>query len=406
MLRRRLNKKLYPWLLGILVTPAYGAIFGGGNSGNEPKPPPPPVYNAAPSSNSSSSSSQSSSGTGPTYSSNVEVPNVSQSGELSLSKEQMAELERMAKEVSNDPEKLKAMLKTMQDAQEMYSSDSGQDEISRVRNELQNIKAASSSNEKRAMEDQAFQLLLEKALPMSPDQIKLLRKLYDVTQKAVATSPSAPPTPKSSSSVISLEPGKTPPVVRLSAGFVTSLVFTDSTGSPWPLVSYTLGDPSLFNIQWDQKSNTLFVQSLKTYSHGNLAVTLHDNPTPVMISMVSGQKEVDFRLDFQIAGRGPEATAPIMTESSSDAKINPILINVLDGIPPKGSVKLGVSGNQGDAWLSGDTLYFRSKLVVLSPAWIGTISSPDGTHVYHMKHTPSILASKDGQTIDIRLTGL
>lgn len=156
------------------------------------------------------------------------------------------------------------------------------------------------------------------------------------------------------------------------------------------------------------KSNTLFIQSLKNYTHGNLAVTLHENATPVMLSMVSGQKEVDFRIDFQIAGRGPEAAPPIMQDSilTGAAKTNPVLINILDGIPPKGSTKLNVSGNYGDAWSKGDTLYFRSKLSVLSPAWVATVSSPDGTHVYEMKNTPSILASKNGQTIDIRITGL
>lgn len=254
--------------------------------------------------------------------------------------------------------------------------------------------------------DAAFNLLLEEALPLSPDQIKTLRKLYDISQQATATTPKAPPTPVSSSTVVNLDPGSTPPVIRLSAGFVTSLVFVDATGAAWPLTAYDVGDPQTFNIQWDQTGNALFVQSLKVYAHGNLAVRLKGLNTPVMISLVSGQKEVDFRVDLQVKGRGPKASAPIVPTSLQVAKVNPILINILDGVPPKGSTKLNVSGNEGQAWLKDDVLYFRTRLTVLSPAWSGTVSSPDGMHVYQMMNTPVILASKDGKTVDIRLSGL
>ncbi len=277
----------------------------------------------------------------------------------------------------------------------------------KVRAQIAEAEAKERAKKDAAMDDEAFQLLLTKALPLSPEQIKLLRKYYDISQQATAETPNAPPTPISSSSSVSLEPGMVPPVVRLSAGFVTSLVFTDSTGSPWPIVSYTLGDPSTYNIQWNQRSNTMFIQSLSLYNHGNLAVTLQGNTTPVMISLVSGQKEVDFRIDYQVAGRGPKASAPIVNNGGvGAANVSPILINVLDGIPPKGSTKLQVSGGHGDAWLHNNKLYFRTKVTVLSPAWTGTVSSSDGTRVYEMMNTPSILASVNGQTVDIRLTGL
>ncbi len=51
-------------------------------------------------------------------------------------------------------------------------------------------------------------------------------------------------------------------------------------------------------------------------------------------------------------------------------------------------------------------IYFRTKCTVLSPAWTATVASPDGTHVYEMMATPYILASQNGKTIDIKLSGL
>lgn len=254
--------------------------------------------------------------------------------------------------------------------------------------------------------DAAFEVLLNQALPMSPDQIKEMRRLYDIVEEAKFTTPKAPPTPISSSTRVNLDPGSIPPLIRLSAGFVTSLNFIDTTGAPWPIASYGIGDPQAFNIQWDQYSNTLFIQSLRLYSHGNMAIKLKDLDTPIMISMVSGQKEVDFRVDLQVAGRGPQATAPILPESvNTPAQVNPMLINFLDGIPPVGSTKLD-AGRYGEAWVYQNKMYFRSKLKLLSPAWTATVSSPDGTHVYEMMKTPLILATENGVTVNIVLKGL
>ncbi|WP_251365941.1 DotH/IcmK family type IV secretion protein [Coxiella-like endosymbiont of Rhipicephalus sanguineus] len=68
-----------------------------------------------------------------------------------------------------------------------------------------------------------------------------------------------PPKPTSASVIVNLSPEATLPVIRLSSGFVTSLVFLDSTGAPWPIQAYDLGDPNSFNIQWNKKDNTLLV---------------------------------------------------------------------------------------------------------------------------------------------------
>lgn len=256
--------------------------------------------------------------------------------------------------------------------------------------------------------DAAYNMLLESALPLSPDQIKHLRKLYEQTEEATNTTPKAPPTPISSSMMVNLDPGTTPPIIRLSAGFVSSLVFTDVTGEPWPIVSYDVGDPKVFNIAWDTRSNTIFAQSLKLYAHGNLAVRLQDLPTPIMLSLISGgQREVDFRVDLQVTSRGPNAKPPIMSDSSlMPARVNAELINILDGVAPVGSLQLDVAGGQGKAWLSNKKLYFRSSLTVISPAWLSMVSSPDGTHVYEMAPTPLILASQDGRTVNIQIKGL
>lgn len=253
--------------------------------------------------------------------------------------------------------------------------------------------------------DEAFKQLLNKTIPLKPEQIIELHKHLDKSQKAVHTPPTAPPQPISSTITIDLSPGATPPVIRLATGFVTSLVFVDSTGQPWPVVDYSLGNPSKFNIQWDRKTNALFIQSMETYVTANLAVRLGDLDTPIMLSLVSGQKEVDYRIDLQIRAPGPNALPPVV-DSISSYSAPPSLLSVLDGVPPTGSTELKVSGNYGRAWLHNGSLIFRTKLTILSPAWKNSVTSLDGTKVYELMETPLILASQQGKPVHIELSGM
>jgi len=253
--------------------------------------------------------------------------------------------------------------------------------------------------------EQAFNMLLDDVLPLSPDQIVRLRKGYDQTLQAKATPPHAPPTPQIITKTVQLSPGSEIPVIRLAAGFVTSLLFVDATGACWPITAYNIGDPESFRINWNQKDNTLFIQSGKDYAHGNLAVRLCGLDTPIMITLVSGQHNVDFRVNMQVGERGPQAKPPVI-DTTFEANVNPLLLNILDGIPPRGSIKLNVIGGPGDAWLADNKIYFRSKLTLLSPAWVATVSSLDGMHVYELMLTPYLVASQNGKTIDIKLTGL
>jgi intracellular multiplication protein IcmK len=254
------------------------------------------------------------------------------------------------------------------------------------------------------LRDQAFKDLLDKISPLTPEQIIEMRRQQDRTQRAVAAPVEPPPRPVSSTLIIDLSPGATPPVIRLGFGFVTSLVFVDSTGQSWPISDYNLGNPKGFNIQWDKKTNTLFVQSTTMYNTGNLALRLATLDTPVMISLVSGQREVDYRVDVQVPGRGPNASTAIVGDNLPSGP-NPFLLSVLDGVPPAGSQEIEVSGGYGRAWLHKGKLIFRTRQAILSPAWSATVSSLDGTHVYEMNPTPLIIVSQNGKPMKIVLRG-
>lgn len=252
-------------------------------------------------------------------------------------------------------------------------------------------------------QEQAFSNVAHNLMPLSPEQIKTLHYLLNRSRQAAAEFPGVPPKATSSTVIVNLSPGSAPPVVRLQQGYVTSLVFVDSTGAPWPIAAYDLGDPSAFNIQWNKKSNTLLVQARAHYQSGNLAVQLKGLDTPVMITLMPGQQVVDYRVDLRVPGTGPNASH---VTNSAPSSANPLLLNILDGIPPDGSHQHKVTGGDADVWKLGDHLYIRTRLTVLSPGWIAKMQSADGMQAYEIPETPVILASDQGNIVQLEIQGL
>lgn len=254
-----------------------------------------------------------------------------------------------------------------------------------------------------SLNQQAFANMLRSMMPLTPDQITTLRKLFDSSQRAAAQYPGIPPRPTSSSVIVNLSPGATPPIIRLGNGFITSLVFLDSTGEPWPVQAYDIGDPNSFNVEWDRIGNTLLVQSTTTYKSGNLAVMLKGEDTPVMLTLLPGQRAVDYRVDLRVPGFGPNAS-PISSGLPETA--NPQLLDFLNGVPPDGAQAVQVNGGPCQAWELGGNLYLRTQLTILSPSWLASMSSPDGTNVYEIVKSPVILASYRGKVVQLTVEGL
>jgi intracellular multiplication protein IcmK len=263
----------------------------------------------------------------------------------------------------------------------------------------------SPTDQDKVMAEQAFQQLAQQRMPMTPEQIIRLRQLYNQTEQAAVTQPGTPPRPVATSQLVSLAPGTTPPVIRLAQGFVSSLVFLDSTGAPWPILAYDLGNPAAFNIQWDQKSNTMMIQASKQYTYGNMAVRLQNLNTPVMLTLVPGQKAVDYRVDLRIQGIGPMAKA-LPTESGLPGSADPLLLQILDGVPPPGSQLLSVLGGKAMAWSTKEAIFLRTELTLLSPGWIASMKSADGMHAYKLQKTPLLLVSDHGKVVQLKLEGL
>jgi intracellular multiplication protein IcmK len=252
--------------------------------------------------------------------------------------------------------------------------------------------------------DIAFNALLQQNMPLSPQQVVRLRQLIDVSQRAASIPATVPPKPVSTTIMMNLAPGTTPPAIRLAKGYVSSLVFVDSTGAPWPIAAYYIGDPKSTNIQWDNKSNVLLLQSMTPYGDGDLVVRLVGLMTPLTLELVSGQQVVDFRTDVHVSGLGPNSK-DVPLDNGLPESANQLLLNVLDGVAPPGGHVLSVKGGEAQAWNMGQKMYLRTRMTLLSPAWVGRMVSPDGMNAYEVQRSSSILVSRYGEPVELKIEG-
>jgi intracellular multiplication protein IcmK len=265
---------------------------------------------------------------------------------------------------------------------------------------LNSVPSAPVSDDAQA----AFNSLMQQNMPLTPQQVVKLRQLIDESQRAASMPATVPPKPVSSTLIMNMAPGTTPPAIRLAKGYVTSLVFVDSTGAPWPVAGYYIGDPKNTNIQWDGKSNVIMMQAATPYSDGDIVVRLVGLMTPLTLELVSGQRVVDFRTDIHVSGIGPNAK-DIPIDNGLPNNPNQLLLSILDGIAPPGGKVLSVKGGECQAWLMGDKMFLRTRFAVLSPAWVGKMTSPDGMYAFEVPRSSSVLISQYGEPIELKIEG-
>lgn len=251
----------------------------------------------------------------------------------------------------------------------------------------------------------AFDAMLQQNIPMTPKEVVKLHQEIDVSQRAAATPANIPPKPVSTTLMVNLAPGTTPPAVRLAQGYVSALMFVDSTGTPWPVASFDIGNPKAVNIQWDGKSNIILIQALVPYLTGDIVVRLVGLATPITLELVSGQRVVDYRVDLHVSGLGPN-TKDLPVGSNLPNSANQLLLGVLDGVAPAGSKLLTVRGGDAQAWMLGQTIYLRTRMTVLSPGWTGKMVSPDGMIAYELPRASSVLVSRYGEPVELKVEGL
>jgi len=225
-------------------------------------------------------------------------------------------------------------------------------------------------------------------LQLTPEQFERLKRIYLERERQKAIPYVSPPKPVTRTLFVNLDPGVSPPVLRLSRGQQTSIVFSDISGQPWYIEKVSL-NRQLFSdgrqvqqgAAQQQPTNVLTIEPLTPAAYGNVTVSLRGLPTPVIFVLTSAQQEVDMRVDAKVPGHNPDAieTVSVSTLPSIDSAMS----YFLDGVPPKEARRLKVTGLEGtEAWLYNDNLYVRAKADAQYPAYVSAARSTSGVAVY------------------------
>ena len=265
----------------------------------------------------------------------------------------------------------------------------------------------------------AFNSVAQTVSPLSVEQAKTIRQLWNESQRMTTYKGAAPAEPVNSSKLVSLDHGQLPTVVRLSAGYVSVIAFHDSTGAMWPIKGYDIGNPNSVNIVWNEGSveeeaagesfsNTLMLQAQTLYRTTNLVVMLRGLNTPIILELIPGQQQVDYRMDLQIPKYGPLAKQIDTSDlEGSSNSIPGYLVDLINNIPPSKSVQAHVSGGDAQAWVHRKRLLVRTPLEIISPAWATRLNGANGlVHVYELPLTTSLIALKNGEVVKLKIEGI
>jgi intracellular multiplication protein IcmK len=260
----------------------------------------------------------------------------------------------------------------------------------------------------RSAEDEAFESAVKQLVPLTPDQITEFRKRQDAARRA-QNLPIAPVRPVTRTISLSLKPGETTPVIRVTAQRVTTLTFVDITGKPWPVLSVATGDPTSLEAKSagpQNETNIITLSPIRYQGATNVAVTLTKYPVPIVMTVTTGQEEVDYRVDVRVGARGPNAIADMIGGGGLAPTNDTTMMSFLDGVPPRGAEKVSTGSRDVEAWMYDKMMYVRttSDTGLLSPAFISKSSGNAGVNVYQMLEAPVLIVSREGRmsTVSVR----
>lgn len=219
-------------------------------------------------------------------------------------------------------------------------------------------------------------------------------------------------------------------MIDLAEGNITTLIFEDRTGAPWPVTgAFTAKDSDITaEVVGNELEGDVATQSGVLSNNGsavpgttasassnaagvnaadlvknssnivvltpntadivgkNLAITLEGYNLPLMFTFDAGTSQVDYRENVRVPADGPNATIvvrkpdmPSIDEAGMQAFV--------DGVPPKGAQQLDVSDPSISAWMYQKKMFVRTSDTMASPSLYHR-GSPTRDMVYVLAPVP------------------
>jgi intracellular multiplication protein IcmK len=236
--------------------------------------------------------------------------------------------------------------------------------------------------------------------PVTPADIDLMKGALKRTQIAIH---GPVPSGRAVSIQVSLDPGAQFPVIHLVPGIASTITVVDTTGAPWPIEDVIVGNAKSFPVRRMSTPNGVVVEPKNNVGWTSLSLVLKGRGTPAVLKLVDSDTLSDTRVTARIEGRGPNAITPLFREPKP--VVSGRILAFLDGIPPSSARSIPVHGTSDmEAWRDGSRLFVRTHLDVLAPAWLETVSGPNGMKLYVFSPVSVITAAgEDGEMITVEL---
>lgn len=222
-------------------------------------------------------------------------------------------------------------------------------------------------------------------LQLTPSEIQSIKEKRLERERQLATPYNMIAKPITRTIFVDLTSGAQPPLLRLTKGQQSSVVFTDVNGNPW-MIDRVSFNHELFSdgrteaaAKDSPATNILTLEAMKAVAYGNVTITLRGLHVPVIFVLTTDQPEVDIRIDAKIDGMNPNAP-PVQMTSSGMPSIDSELGGFLDGVPPREAKALKVTGiEETQAWRYNNNIYVRTRGgAPLYPAFIASTRATSG----------------------------
>jgi len=240
---------------------------------------------------------------------------------------------------------------------------------------------------------------LNNVVPITPDQIMEYKKKVDIGKKAAATPVNGKIKLINKTVPIILGKSDYDKTIYLSKGFVTTIVFLDVKGNPWPVKVAVKGDGDKISTTRTDK-HIIFMSTSSSYSDTNMAFVLEGINIPINFRIVTNTNKANEKIEVILQDLGPEAKKESFVEESKLATVNNEMYNFLDMLPPEKATEVKLTGFHANAWVFNGNLYIRTADAdLISPAYApgGVVENGDNAKVYRLSYSPFVMFSYNGR---------
>ena len=253
------------------------------------------------------------------------------------------------------------------------------------------------------------------ALPFTQDQIETLGRLLRETQRATARGAGLPPQGRVRRVRLDGPGDGTIPGIELRRGYTTVVLFTDSTGAPWPiaeaLVDRRFLPPSAEGGSEDSSPGSdhlLYLAPQVSFLAGNAVVKLAGLDEPVVAGLRGTGGDADFRVEIRLGIPGPNAEPGALARPPGFHAGDAVLLGLLGGAVPPDAERVTVAGGAASdrAWRRGADLLLVTRAHLLSPGPLAAERGSGGRWAYRLAGTPHALVSAGGREARLSFTSI